>query len=829
MKKLHISHNAFVLITSVFILLSIPLTVFLAQQKHELRSKASEGNLSEIGEDSIREPEYKKGEVIIKLKENTLALNVKREKEIQGVSIDEAEIALEDLDEASIPESIRNLNDKYKVTIVEKIFKGAGTPREELNELNEKFSTEIREGTRTINEQKFLKNDLSKYYVLKFTEDVPVKEIVGSLFNKEGIEYAELNYLVKINDAILPTDTFFNDQWALNNTGQTGGLIDADIDLPEAWGITTGLSSVIIAVTDTGIDYTHPELGGCMGEGCKVVGGYDFYNLDSNPMDDNSHGTHVAGIAAGIASNQKGIVGVCPNCKLLAAKFLNAGGSGYIDDGMEAIQYSVNNGARVINASWGGGGYSQSAQDILDWTAASGVVFVAAAGNDNRPSPAYPAAYRNVLSIAATTKNDTKTSYSNYGVGWVDLSAPGGEVSGTGCRYPLNDSILSTATGGTIWNTYGEECGILEGQDKYIPLAGTSMAAPHVSGVAGLLFSYHPDWSAFFVAGQIKYTTDDIDGLNPTYEGLLGRGRLNAFGALSNDTPRPGIEYINLPPDMFHPGQQTSFDIQLINEWGPAFNVNANLTSGDPNVAVLQGNASYGDMATGEIKPGNAKYVVNLSSSTPWGYNKYIDLELGLNYKDSEGSSFSETRIVRVDVSSVPICSFVSKWDSVGSGDGQFEYPIDVVVDKLHGNYVYVLDTYLARVQKFTSDGQFITKWGTEGLGDGLFDNPMGISVDSEGNVYVVDYGNSRVQKFTSDGQFITKWGTEGSGDGQFTYPTGIAIDSLDIVYVTDGTTFPPPWWYTGGTKISKIHFGWWVFRKIWRWCFGDSYWNICG
>ncbi|MFC1600500.1 S8 family serine peptidase, partial [Patescibacteria group bacterium] len=420
----------------------------------------------------IKEPEYKKGEVIVKLKETASVLNVKSEKELQGISIDKAEVTFEDLAEASIPEPIENINDKYKITKIEKIFKGVGTPREELNDLKEKFSDEIREGTRAINEQEFLKNDLSKYYVLKFTEDVPVKEIVGSLFNKEGIEYAEPNYIAYAQ-AYIPSDPLFSEQWALNND------TDTDIDAPEVWDVTKGSDEVIIAVIDTGVDYTHSELGGCIGEGCKVIGGHDFYNNDNDPMDDNGHGTHVAGITAAEQDNSFGISGVCPNCRLLALKFLDSEGYGDVADGVESIQYAVENGARVLNNSWGSGGYSQSLSDVIEWANSQVTVVIASAGNSNNGMKLYPASFPLVISVAATDREDHKASYSNYGY-TVDVSAPGGDIADNqACRYPSDIAILSTITSGAIWDYWGSLCGVTE--DVPIEIAATPEPSPTVS------------------------------------------------------------------------------------------------------------------------------------------------------------------------------------------------------------------------------------------------------------------------------------------------------------------------------------------------------------
>ena len=270
-------------------------------------------------------------------------------------------------------------------------------------------------------------------------------------------------------DAVRQFDTTVsNDPQAGNLWGMT------KIDAQDAWGISTGSKSVVVAVIDTGVDYTHPDLAaniwtnpnagkdGFVGD----VHGYNFVANTGDCMDDNGHGTHVSGTIAAVGNNGLGVAGVTWSTSIMALKFLNSQGQGYLSDAVRAINYAtmerttygVN--VRVINASWGGGSFSAAMQSAIQAAGNAGILFVAAAGNsasNNDVTPQYPANYRlpNVISVAASDQNDNLAYFSCYGATTVDIAAPG-------------VSIYSTLPG----NRYGA-------------LSGTSMATPQVSGRGG--------------------------------------------------------------------------------------------------------------------------------------------------------------------------------------------------------------------------------------------------------------------------------------------------------------------------------------------------------
>jgi subtilisin family serine protease len=309
-----------------------------------------------------------------------------------------------------------------------------------------------------------------------------------------NVLYAERNFVRRIpaltahggDGEAVPGDFHFDEQWALDNTGQgfycfpwpfggelclMQGTPDADIDAPEAWSILSGSPAVTVAVIDSGIDYTHPDLAP------NYAGGYDFVGQDDDPMDDHGHGTHVAGTIAAAVDNatgtpaaSEGVAGVAPHARILGYKVCRSDGT--CDDFaiQQAIARAVADGAKVINMSLGETEYSQSLNDAVQDAWDAGLVIVAGAGNNGTTQQFYPAAFDNVISVAAFDEDHRRPSFSNYG-SWVDMSAPGNAVFST---YPSGSCPISTTPGDTgcyTWNT------------------GTSMASPHVAGAAALVWS----------------------------------------------------------------------------------------------------------------------------------------------------------------------------------------------------------------------------------------------------------------------------------------------------------------------------------------------------
>jgi thermitase len=343
------------------------------------------------------------------------------------------------------------------------------------------------------------------------------------------VEYAEPNFEITLDAKgeplvpIFPSDPQFNDQWALKNSGQRGGKEGADISAALAWAKTTGSEDVVVAVLDTGVDYGHEDLEGNMWSRPDDIGPYHddelgtiddengFNAIDnaSDPMDDNGHGTHCAGIIGAEGENDLGIAGVNWKVQIMPLKFMNAGGFGSTKDAIEAINYAIERkkagvNVRVISASWGSTQRSRALEEVIRKAYENDILFVAAAGNastNNDRTPHYPSSYNvpNVISVAALDRNDQLASFSNYGAKSVAIAAPGVE-------------ILSTWLG----NSYEEK-------------SGTSMATPVVSGVAALILAEHPRMSVDELRKKILDSTDPIVALKGK---TVTGGRINAAKAL---------------------------------------------------------------------------------------------------------------------------------------------------------------------------------------------------------------------------------------------------------------------------------------------------------
>lgn len=426
-------------------------------------------------------------------------------------------------------------------------------------------------------------------YNLEVAPSSSVEETLKALLADPNVEFAEPNYIVYAVDT--PTDPFFSSQWSLHNTGQTGGTYDADIDATEAWSIQTGDNSVVIAVIDSGVDYTHEDLSsniwinpdeipndGIDNDGNGYIDdslGWDFYNNDNDPMDDSGHGTHVAGTIAAAGDNGIGIAGVNWTARIMPLKFIGDGGWGTTADAISAIDYAVAMGAHVMNNSWGGSYFSQALKDAIVASDTAGLVFVAAAGNygtNNDVIPFYPSAYDlpNIISVAATDHNDATATFSNYGPLSVDIAAPG-------------VNIISTLPG----DTYGS-------------LSGTSMASPYVAGLAGLLIATFPFLTNHEVKTNILSNSDSLSALSGK---VLSEGRINAYDSLNcSDTQL--FVFINSPEDNYAISMGTPVNVRasVTHGCGPVITgatVTARFSNGDPDI-ILYDDASHGDEIGGD-------------------------------------------------------------------------------------------------------------------------------------------------------------------------------------------------------------------------------------
>lgn len=361
------------------------------------------------------------------------------------------------------------------------------------------------------------------------------------------VEYAEPNYTIElgpgvdqnINDGYgygsaegrgtisrfttTPNDPMFGEQWSLANTGQREGKTEADIRALNAWAKTKGSEKVVVAVLDSGVLYTHPDLannmwvrpGSVAAYADKQLGtiddvhGYDGVENDGDPMDDNGHGTHCAGIIGAEGGNNIGIAGVNWRVQIMPLKFMSAGGFGTTKDAIECINYVIDRrragvNVRIISASWGSTQKSKALEDAIRQAGDEGILFIAASGNSSQNadrSPHYPASYKlsNVISVAALNRRDELASFSNYGLKSVHVAAPGAEILSTW----LND-------------TFEEH-------------SGTSMATPEVAGIAALVLSVDDKLSVKELRERLIESTDKLDGLR---DKIVSGGRINAARAV---------------------------------------------------------------------------------------------------------------------------------------------------------------------------------------------------------------------------------------------------------------------------------------------------------
>ena len=391
---------------------------------------------------------------------------------------------------------------------------------------------------------------------------VSVAEVLEHYRANPNVQYAEPDYVVETSDTT-PSDTLWGSQWDMSK-----------ISAPLAWDSQTNASDVVVAIIDTGIDFTHPDLqdnlGGYDGShGFTCIGGPCGYG----GQDDHGHGTHVAGTIGATSNNAQGIAGINWHVQMIAFKFLNSGGSGYISDAIYAFQKiaelrtsGVN--IRLTSNSWGGGGYSEALKSAMEAVEALGIVNVCAAGNSGQnadASPMYPAAYdnRGIISVAATDSNDKGASFTNYGLASVDLAAPG-------------VSTLSTVPTGT--------CSLCD-PTGYKYLSGTSMATPHVSGVMAALMHLNPSLTAEEARDVILDPSSYDVMTDAKARSTSTGGRLNFYKAitssrLSNPQPLNNFPTLTMGPDIFAPGN-TEVDLSATaSDPDPADNANLRMSFG---------------------------------------------------------------------------------------------------------------------------------------------------------------------------------------------------------------------------------------------------------
>lgn len=415
--------------------------------------------------------------------------------------------------------------------------------------------------------------------------------MVRALAARPDVLYAEPNYIVR--KVGVPNDTYYGSLWGMSK-----------ISAPAAWSTTVGSTGVVVGVVDTGIDYTHPDLAANVwsapSDFTVTIGGVTIpcpegtrgFNAITNacdPKDDESHGTHVSGTIGAVGNNSLGVAGVNWNTRIMGLKFLDANGSGYTSDAVEAIEFAIQAkqrfgaaaNVRVLSNSWGGGGFSQTLANEIIRANENGILFVAAAGNNGRSNDStafYPANYNiaNVVAVAATDSADKLASWSNYGATTVDLAAPG-------------VSILSTIRAG-----------------GYAYYSGTSMATPHVSGAAALILSA-PACTALNTAGVKAAILNNVDQVAALAGKTATNGRLNVNRAIQSCAATAGFTLSMSPTShSVRQGNSTSYSV-VVNRFGGF--------TGTPTFTVSGLPAG----ATGTFSVSGTTLNVSTSRTTPRG------------------------------------------------------------------------------------------------------------------------------------------------------------------------------------------------------------------
>jgi len=620
---------------------------------------------------------------------------------------------------------------------------------------------------------------------VKLKPGMGVEEAIALYRTSPFVEYAEPNYIVSTMQ--YPNDPSLSELWGLNNTGQTGGTPGADISAPEAWDLTTGSSSVVVAVIDTGVDYTHPDLsaniwnnpGEIPGNGIDDDGngwvddvhGIDAAYGDADPMDDNNHGTHCSGTIGASGNNGIGVAGVNWNVKIMALKFLDSGGYGSLDNAITALEYVRAMKLRGVNIvatsnSWGCQDcYSQALADAID--AQRDILFIAAAGNSsvNNDNGAFsPAGYYlpNVIAVAATDHNDNKASFSNYGKRSVQVGAPG-------------VNILST----TRNNTYSS-------------FQGTSMAAPHVTGLAALIKAQDGtrDWRS--IKNLILAGGDNTSAMsNYTSTGK----RINALGSMTcANRPVFAVLKDGYGAGIGIPTTLSALSIDCDRPVGP---VSVTLQDGrvlamyddglGPDLAAGDGVFSCSWTATAEAE--------TLTIASPLGSETFIvpiapiaitttalrEAKVGVQYNEtllaSGGAApYTWSIIFGTLPTGLSLNSATGELSGIPTSSGAFGLTFQV--------------TDGAKRSDVRTFGLFVSDYDWTRMQPG--EGATGVAVDGNGNSYVTGSAfNGATQdvkliKFDPTGNIV--W-TRTYDSGSYEYSRGIALDASGSIYVTGTRT----------------------------------------
>ncbi len=724
-------------------------------------------------------------------------------------------------------ESIDSLNKRHNVRAMKRVFTSV-----KARILNSQ--------TRSKEQAKKLPG-LSTIYLLNVAKDADIPSVVAEYQRDPNVVYAEPNYIYRTFETI-PNDPDFDQQWALEK-----------IQAPAAWDIETGSLDVVIAIIDTGVDWDHPDLAANIwinpGEDLNGNGvvdpeefngvdddgngyvddirGYDFVSIssdsvypgedpgppDNDPMDFDGHGTFCAGIAGAVTDNSIGVAGTAWNCKIMTVRagYKGISGGGYlsVSDTSAGIHYAALNGANIISMSFGSPFPSDTEQDVIEFAQSLGCLCVGAAGNEGEISKTYPSAYEDVIAVGATDTNDQKVGFSNFGI-WVDVSAPG--VS--------------------IYSTYVD--------NSYASFSGTSASAPIVAGVAGLIWSLHPNYCNTEVRDIIVSTIEPINS-----ERYIGSGRTNAYKAVTSEkmptaklsspedqTLLKGIVPIignacgeNFQSYTIEYGQSTILEVPTV--WIPIHSSSIEVTSGvlaEWDVTNLSGlyqlrlsvwSASglkierrIEVIVDNTIRDGWPVRIDDIYSFNPAvadldadGQNEIVCSTTNKLYLFDPGGNILPGFPVIIGKDGTSMASSRDFFPSIGNVDGDANLEIVLGYETTD-----LYDIQRRAVYVFNSDGSILDGWPVEVCGNAPWGAIAMFDVDNDGTLEIIFGCGNQVFVYNGDGSPVDGWPQSVNGSAGYVCPAVGDIDNdgiPEIVAVPEGNTVYI--WHNDGS----FAFGW--------------------
>jgi thermitase len=592
--------------------------------------------------------------------------------------------------------------------------------------------------------------------------------IVDQLKAEPVVEYAEPNY--RYHAFAIPSDPYFGNQWGLTK-----------VQAPAAWDLTTGSTGITIAIIDTGIDPGHPDLAS------KIVAGYDFVSGDSNPTDGNGHGTHVAGIATAITNNGVGVAGMDWNARIMPIRVLDNSGSGWSSDIASGIDWAWQHGAKVLNLSLGGTSYSSTMQDAVNAAHAAGSLVVAAMGNCRTTGPGcpvanptnYPAAYNNVMAVAATGPTDTYSSFSQYGA-HCDIAAPGGDMS----YYHDPNGIYSTMPTYPVYLTTSYSY-----YTNYDYLNGTSQATPYVAGLAALIWSTNSTLTPDQVQTAIQNTAVDLGTAG--WDSNYGWGRINALAA---------VQVYSVPSvPALYPINNPDGDGSYLVDWSDSANATSYTLQEDDNSGFSSPSTLYSGATS--------QFSVSGKGPGTWYYRVYA----------AGGSGHSDWSVIRA----VTVKPNAPTLNAISNAGNQDEYLVSwststaatgyTLQEANNASFTSPHTRYMGTALQYQVTGQPGGDWyyrvlATNSAGDSAWSSTQSTTVDppllgiptlaaisnadGDGN-YLVDW---------SDVASATSYKLEQSSDQWFTAPTEVYTGAASQFSVTNQ---PSGRWYYRARALS--------------------------